>query len=97
MVKMTPEDRARVARLGGLAKAKKNGKAKAAKNADPEVAKIQAGLEQLLVGSNKALTVVAALSIAVTTAHMIGIPKLELQKMLMRMYAKREAVNECRS
>ena len=26
MVKMTPEDRARVARLGGLAKAKKNGK-----------------------------------------------------------------------
>ena len=57
----------------------------------PEVATIQAGLEQLLVGKNKRLTIIAALSVAVTTAHMIGIPKLELQKMLMRMYASRES------
>ena len=56
-----------------------------------EEQRIADGLESLLVGENKKLTIVAALSIAVSTAHMIGVPKLELQKMLMRMYARREA------
>ena len=52
--------------------------------------RIQEGLEALLTGEDKRLTIVAAMSIACTTAHQLGIPKLELQAMLVRIYEKRE-------
>lgn len=52
--------------------------------------RIQAGLADLLTGEDKGLTVIAALSIAATTAHQLGMPKLDLQKMLIRMYDQRE-------
>jgi hypothetical protein len=53
--------------------------------------RIANGLADLLVGEDKWLTIVAAMSLACTTAHQIGIEKLELQKLLMRMYDRREA------
>lgn len=56
---------------------------------EEQVTKIQAGLLKLLVGEDKFLTVVAALSIATTSAHMINMPMLELQSMLVRMFQKR--------
>jgi hypothetical protein len=56
-----------------------------------ELEEIQDSLVGLLVGKDKMLTIVASLSIAATTAHMIGLPKLEIQGMLMRMYDKRVA------
>lgn len=56
-----------------------------------EADEISAGLVALLEGKDKRLTIIAALSIAATTAHMIGMPKLELQTMLIRMYDRRVA------
>ena len=56
-----------------------------------ELDEIMEGLEGLLVGKNMRLTITAALSIACTSAFLLGIPKLELQKMLMRMYDARIA------
>jgi hypothetical protein len=53
-----------------------------------EVKEIQDGLLALLEGKDKKLAIVAALSIAATTAHMIGMPKLELQKMLVHLCDK---------
>lgn len=53
--------------------------------------RIEEGLAGLLVGEDKLLTIVAAMSLACSTAHQIGINKLELQTMLMRMYDRREA------
>jgi hypothetical protein len=54
-----------------------------------QVQEIQAGLEALFVGKDKRLSVIAALSIAATSAHMIGMSKIELQKILIRLYDKR--------
>jgi len=53
--------------------------------------RIESGLAELLRGEDKHLTLVAALSIAVTTAFLTGITKLEVQKMIMRMYERRES------
>jgi hypothetical protein len=58
---------------------------------DCEQRQIQDGLVALLEGKNKRLAIIAALSVAATTAHMIGMPKMDLQKMLMRMYDRRIA------
>ena len=58
---------------------------------ESDIAELQAGLSRFLVGKDKELTIIAALSIAATTAFMIGLPKLELQKMLVRMYDRRVA------
>ena len=58
---------------------------------DRQVEEISLGLGDLLVGKDMFLTIVACLSTAATTAHLIGMPKLELQKMLMRCYDKRIA------
>jgi hypothetical protein len=53
---------------------------------EEQVEEIKGGLVKLLVGKDKALTIVAALSIATTSAFMVGMPKLELQEMLIRLY-----------
>lgn len=55
-----------------------------------QVEKITNGLDDLLMGEDKYTTLIAALSIASTTAHMLGISKLEVQVILTRLYEKRE-------
>lgn len=56
---------------------------------DEEVQSIQAGLMKLLVGKNKRLAMIAMLSCAATTAHMVGASKIEIQEILIRCYDKR--------
>lgn len=56
-----------------------------------EIEAIQSRLTTALESQNKRLTIIAALSIASTTAHMIGMSKLDLQKKLMRCYDARLA------
>lgn len=58
---------------------------------ESQLAEIQNGLVSLLIGKDKELVICACLSIAATTAHMIGMPKLQAQTMLMRIYDKRVA------
>lgn len=48
-------------------------------------------VSEALVGMNMRGTIVACLSLAATTANLIGMPKMELQKMLIRFYDKRIA------
>lgn len=43
----------------------------------------------VLVGEDKYMTLIIVLSIAATTGHMLGMPKIELQRILMRLYDKR--------
>lgn len=54
-----------------------------------ELKEIQDGLVALLVGKKMRLSLIAALSVAATTAHMMGIPKLEAQALFMRMQDER--------
>jgi hypothetical protein len=56
-----------------------------------EMEEIKAGLVELLVGKNKVLSIVAAVSVAATAAHMVGMSKMDLQKLLIRMYDARVA------
>ena len=56
-------------------------------------ADISDSLISLFEGKDKHLSMVAAMSIAVTTGFMLGIPKIELQKLMMRMYDKRVREN----
>ena len=56
-----------------------------------EVAAIKSGLVAIFEGKSKRLSIVAALSIATTTAHMTGMPETQLHEMVARMYAKRVA------
>ena len=50
---------------------------------------IEEGLLSLFEGKDKFLSILACLSISATTARMIGLPKLELQKILIRCYDRR--------
>ncbi len=54
-----------------------------------QIKEISDGLVALFVGKDKRLSIVAALSIAATTAYGIGMPALEAQQIFVRMYAKR--------
>ena len=56
-----------------------------------QVKQISDGLTSLFVGKDKMLSIVACLSIAATTAHMIGLSKLACQEILIRSYDKRVA------
>ena len=56
-----------------------------------EFHEISMGLAILLDGKSKRLALTAALSVAATTAHMIGMPKLEAQRMFVEMYDRRVA------
>jgi hypothetical protein len=58
---------------------------------DQQIKSIQDGLMALLVGKDKRLSIVAMLSCAATTAHMIGASKIEIQEILIRCYDKRVA------
>jgi hypothetical protein len=58
---------------------------------EQQLKEIQAGLIGLFVGKDIEVCIHAALSIAATIAHLIGMPKMELQKKLMRMYDERVA------
>jgi hypothetical protein len=61
---------------------------------DSQVADIAAGLMSLLTGKDKQCTIVAAISIAVSSARMVGMNKIELQKLLVRCYDRQELANE---
>lgn len=48
------------------------------------------GLSDLFMGKSKRLSMLACLSVAATTAHMIGVSKIEAQKVFVRCYDQRE-------
>lgn len=56
---------------------------------ESEIADIAEQLTGVLVGKDKCLTIVAALSIAATTAHMVNMSKIELQTILILCYDRR--------
>lgn len=56
-----------------------------------QIKAVEDGLTALFVGKDKRLSITAACSVAATTAHMIGMSKLELQKILIRCYDRRVA------
>jgi hypothetical protein len=58
---------------------------------DQQIKSIQDGLMALLVGKDKRLSMIAMLSCAATTAHMIGASKIEIQELLLRYYDRRVA------
>ncbi len=64
---------------------------------DDELKQIEGRLVYALEAQAKDLTITAALSIAATTAHMIGMPKIELQKILIRCFDRRIAETSCSS
>lgn len=55
------------------------------------VEEMQAALLELLPGENRELTLQACLSIASTTAVLMGMPKIELQRRIILLYDKRIA------
>jgi len=57
---------------------------------EEQIKEITDGLLDLMVGKNIRLSIIAALSIAATSAFLIGMKKLELQEILIRCYDKRE-------
>lgn len=56
---------------------------------DRDVAEIGQAFLDLLPGRNKYTCLVAMISAAVTTARLLGMPKMELQQMLVRIWDKR--------